>query len=180
MNAKRMILYSTLVWGLFASGANAGIFGWFEDNDEKIAVKDLPPAVVQAVQRVFPQGEMKRAEKEKKGDRVSYEVKVESGETLYSIEMKADGTLIQVEREKHLEKDGGGEKEIKLSDLPEAVRAAAIKTFPNGKIKEANCKTKSGRIVYEVEMMNNGIEQVVSVSAEGTVLGVTKGDDEQD
>ena len=178
MNAKMMILSSTLVWGLLASGASAGLFGLFGDDDVKIAVKDLPPAVVQTVQRVFPQGEMKRAEKEEKDDQVSYDVKVESGKTLYSIETTADGSLIKVEREKRLEKNDDGGKEVKPADLPEAVRAAAVKTFPNGKIKEADCKTKSGRVVYEVEVKDNGIEQIVSVSAEGTVLGVAKSDDD--
>jgi hypothetical protein len=66
MNAKMVILSSTLVMGLFASGASAGLFGLFGDDEEKIAVKDLPPAVTQTVQRVFPQGEIKRAEKEEK------------------------------------------------------------------------------------------------------------------
>ncbi len=178
MNAKMMIFSSTLVWGLFASVASAGWFGLFGDDEVKIAVKDLPPAVVQAVQRVFPQGEMKRAEKEEKDKRVSYEIKVVSGEFLYSMETKADGTLLMVEREKRLKKDDDDGKEIKPADLPESVRAAAAKTFPNGKIKEADCKTKSGRTVYEVEVKDNGVEQIVSVSAEGIVLGVTKGEDE--
>jgi len=180
MNAKTVILSSTLVWGLFASGASASVFGWFGDDDEKIAVKDLPAVVTQAVQRVFPQGDMKRAEKETEDNIVSYEVKVESGEIFYSIETTVDGTLIKVEREKGLKKDDDedDEKEIKPADLPEAVRAAADKTFPNGEIKEADCKTKSGRVVYEVEVKDNGIERIVSVSAEGTVLGVTKSEDE--
>lgn len=178
MNAKSILLSSTLVWGLFASGASAGVFGWFGDDDQKIAVKDLPPAVTQAIQRVFPQGEMKRAEKEEEGKKTIYEVKVESDETLYSIETTANGTLLKVEREKRLKKDDDDADEIKPADLPPAVKAAAVKTFPNGKIKEAECKTKSGRVIYEVEVKDNGIEQVVSVSAEGTVLGVTKSDDE--
>ena len=176
MKMKVKMLMPLLVWGILASGASAGWFGLFGDEDVKVAVKDLPPAVVQAVQRVFPQGEMKRAEKEEKDKRVSYEIKVESGEFLYSMETKADGTLLMVEREKRLEKDNDGDKEIKPSDLPAAVQAAAIKTFPNGKIKEADCKTKSGRTVYEVEVKDNGVEQIISVSAEGTVLGVKKED----
>jgi uncharacterized membrane protein YkoI len=178
MNAKMVILSSTLMWGLFASGASAGVFGWFGDDDEKIALKDLPPAVTQAVQRVFPQGEMKRAEKEEEDKKTIYEVKVESDGTLYSIETTANGTLIKVEHEKHLEKDDDDTDEIKPDDLPPAVQAAAVKTFPNGKIKEAESKTESGRVVYEVEVKDNGIEQIVSVSAEGTVLGVAKSDDE--
>ncbi|MEI8206257.1 MAG: PepSY domain-containing protein [Kiritimatiellales bacterium] len=178
MKMEIKVLMTVLVWGTLAAGASAEWFGLFGDDDAKIAVKDLPPAVVQAVQRVFPQGEMKRAEKEEKDKRVSYEVKVVSGEFLYSMETKADGTLIMVEREKRLKKHDDDGKEIKLADLPESVRAAAAKTFPNGKIKEADCKTKSGRTVYEVEVKDNGVEQIVSVSAEGTVLGVTKSDDE--
>jgi hypothetical protein len=126
MNAQRILLSSTLIWGLFASGASAGLFGWFGDDDEKIAVNELPPAVVQAVQRVFPQGEIKRAEKEEEGRETIYEIKVESDEALYSIETTANGSLIQVEHEKRLKKeDAGDDEEIKPADLPEAVRAAA-------------------------------------------------------
>ena len=182
MKIKVKILVPVLVWGFFTCGAHAGLFGLFNDNDEKIDTKELPPAVIQAVQRVFPQGEMKRAEKETEDNIVSYEVKVESGEILYSIETTADGTLIKVEREKGLKKDDDedDEKEIKAADLPAAVCAAAVKTFPNGKIKEADCKTKSGRIVYEVEVKDGGVERIVSVSADGTVLGIVKEDGDKD
>lgn len=182
MKIKVKMLIPVLIWGFFTCGVHAGLFGLFNDNDEKINIKELPPAVIQAIQRVFPQGEMKRAEKEVEGNKISYEVKVESGEILYSIETAADGTMIKVERKKGLKKDDDEDdgKEIKASDLPQAVRAAAVKTFPNGAIKEADCKTKSGRIVYEVEVKDSGVEHIVLVSADGTVLGIVKEDGDKD
>lgn len=96
-NMKRMMPLA--VCGLLASSASAGIFG-IGENEQKIEIKELPPAVVKTVMRVFPEGKITSAEKETEHGKASYDVSVLNGERLYSVETEEDGTLKEVEREK--------------------------------------------------------------------------------
>jgi uncharacterized membrane protein YkoI len=183
MNIKMVM--SLVVWGMLASGASAGWFG-FGENEQDINIKQLPPAVVKTVMRIFPEGDIIEAEKETEHGKVSYDVSVRNGERLYSVETDSNGILKEVEREKRDKgdrkegKDDKDEKEIKSADLPAAVRAAAMSAVPGGVISDADWQKDDGVMMYEVDVKVNGVEKEVLIKADGTVVKVSIEDDDDD
>ena len=63
------------------------------------------------------------------------------------------------------------EETISLDDLPPAVRATIEKHAAGGKIVEIDTETVKGTLVYEAEVVLNGREFDILVSAEGKYLG---------
>jgi hypothetical protein len=66
---------------------------------EKIDVKDLPPAVVKAIQARFPGAELRRAERERDDGKVEYEVKFRHQGVRWEAEVTEDGRIKEVERD---------------------------------------------------------------------------------
>ncbi len=63
------------------------------------------------------------------------------------------------------------EETVSLKDLPRAVRAAIKKHAAGGKITEIVKETVKGKLVYEAEVLLNGRELDILVSAKGKYLG---------
>ena len=66
------------------------------------------------------------------------------------------------------------EETVSLKDLPPAVRAALKKHAAGGKITEIVKETVKGKLVYEAEVLLNGRELDILVSAKGKYLGTEK------
>ena len=66
------------------------------------------------------------------------------------------------------------EEIVSLKDLPRAVRAALKKHAAGGKITEIVKETVKGKLVYEAEVLLNGRELDILVSAKGKYLGTEK------
>ena len=66
------------------------------------------------------------------------------------------------------------EETVSLKDLPRAVRAAIKKHAAAGKITEIVKETVKGKLVYEAEVLLNGRELDILVSAKGKYLGTEK------
>jgi hypothetical protein len=72
------------------------------------------------------------------------------------------------------------EREIPLSDVPAAARAAAEGAVPGIRLTEAEVEEEQGHLVYELEGVLDGKEYEIEVTAEGEVLEVEELDDEDD
>ena len=72
------------------------------------------------------------------------------------------------------------EIEVALSDVPEAVLAAAKKAVPGIKISSVEKETEGGEVIYDVEGVVDGKEYEVEVSAAGKVLEIEEEDDDDD
>ena len=72
------------------------------------------------------------------------------------------------------------EIEVALSDVPEAVLAAARKAVPGIKISSVEQETEGGEVIYDVEGVVDGKEYEVEVSATGKVLEIEEEDDDDD
>jgi uncharacterized membrane protein YkoI len=68
------------------------------------------------------------------------------------------------------------EVSVALEDLPRAVRAAIKKHAAGGEVTEIEKKSVDGKIVYEAEVVLNGKEFDILVSAKGKYLGTEKGE----
>lgn len=65
-----------------------------ENDEQKVPVDKLPPAVVDTVKKELPNGTITEAETKKKHDKLIYEMDVKSGDTVYEVQTKEDGTFI--------------------------------------------------------------------------------------
>ncbi|MHC5209852.1 MAG: PepSY domain-containing protein [Planctomycetota bacterium] len=72
------------------------------------------------------------------------------------------------------------EREIPLSDVPAAARAAAEHAVPGIRLTEAEVEEEDGRLVYEIEGVANGKEYEIEVTADGEVLEIEEDDDDDD
>ncbi len=70
-----------------------------EQKEEKVAVKDLPEAVVKAIQDRFPGATILEAEKETENGQVVYEVDIKHDGTEYEVEVTEAGKIVEVERD---------------------------------------------------------------------------------
>ena len=70
-----------------------------DDDAEEIAIKDLPKAVVDAVQKALPGGVIEEAEKEVEEGKVIYEVEVEVGKKEFEVEISPEGKTLEIEEE---------------------------------------------------------------------------------
>jgi hypothetical protein len=93
-------------------------------DEEKVALKDVPKAVLDAVKAKFKNAELKEATKEK-----------EDKETIYEISIVDEGKKIDVSvvEKGEIEKT---ETEIAISDLPKAVADALKAKYPTGTIQK--------------------------------------------
>jgi uncharacterized membrane protein YkoI len=65
-----------------------------EKDEQKVPVDQIPQAVVDAVKKELPDGTITEAEKQKKHDKVIYEMDVKSGKIVYEVKISEDGTFI--------------------------------------------------------------------------------------
>lgn len=72
------------------------------------------------------------------------------------------------------------EETVAVADLPDAVVAAVTASLPGGVITEAEIGDENGQTVYEMEVLVDGKEVDVEVSADGTVLEIDEDDDVED
>jgi len=100
---KNMKLLLALTAGMLAGFAPIHAGGDKDENEKEIAVKDLPEAVLAAIQAKFPKGEIEEAEVIETKDGKVYEVEVEveaaDDEVEYEVMVSAAGKILSVEKE---------------------------------------------------------------------------------
>ncbi|WP_020471925.1 PepSY-like domain-containing protein [Zavarzinella formosa] len=128
-------------------------------DEEKVAVKDLPKAIVDAVKAKFPKAELVSGEKEKEDGKTVYEVKIKDGKTELEIKLTEEGKIVELE------------KEIAVKDLPKAVAEAVEAKYPKATVKEAEEVTKGEKTVYEVTVKTaDGKTLEVALDPAGKIL----------
>jgi hypothetical protein len=87
--------------GSTEQSANFDTAGTWLETETKIKTSELPSAVSKAIATKYPDYKIEEAEKtEKPGNVITYEVKVEKGETSYEVLVSPDGKIIKAEEEK--------------------------------------------------------------------------------
>ena len=143
-NIIAMALISTLLIGGAAALAS----------ERKIALKDLPPAVQQAI-------------KDQGGATVRGLAKeVDKGKTLYEAELTVNG------HSKDIMFDEQGtmvsvEEESALDQIPPAARTAIEKAAGNGQVSAVEKLTEGGHVFYEAQVTKGGKTFEVKVDASG-------------
>jgi Putative beta-lactamase-inhibitor-like, PepSY-like len=131
-------------------------------DDEKVSVKSLPAAVKKAIEKKFHKAEIEKATKEVEDGETTYEVMLEVDDHPVDVALKADGTILEIERT------------IPFNKLPAGVKKALEAKYPGAQIEKVEAVTKGedGPEVYEI-----AIKTEVVFDAKGKVV---KADDEDD
>jgi uncharacterized membrane protein YkoI len=93
-------------------------------DEEKISPDKLPAKVMAAVKERFPGAEFTSITKETMDKNVVYDIELKHQGRKYEMDIKEDGTVLEVE------------KEIALKDVPAAVAKAIEAKYPKSTIKE--------------------------------------------
>ena len=109
-------------------------------DEEKIAFEKLPAAVKKTIKRKFPKAEIEGASKEVEDGTTTYEVELEIKDRSVDVALKADGTILEIERE------------VPVDELPKAVKKALAARYPKAKIEKVEeiVKGEDGPVHYEV------------------------------
>ena len=134
-------------------------------DEEKIAPEKLPAAVKRAVKKKFPEATIREASKEVEDDVTTYEVELRVEGRSVDMALKADGTILEIE------------KEVPVNELPKAVRKKLAARYPGAKIEKAEEITKGedGPVRYEV-----AIKAEVVFTAKGKIVKAEEEDEDDE
>ncbi|MCZ7646995.1 MAG: PepSY domain-containing protein [Planctomycetota bacterium] len=104
-------LCAMLVCGVLGLSVRAGEG---EGKEEKLALKDVPEAVLKAAQEAVKGIVFDEAEKKTRGETVVYELEGKAGEKRYEVKVSADGKVLKVEEDD--DDDGDDDKNEKDDD----------------------------------------------------------------
>src|SRR5436305_9670938 len=73
---------------------------WADDTkDKKITLDKAPKAVQDAIKARFPKGEVTSIEKETEDGKVVYDIELKSEGRKYEMDIREDGTVLEIEKE---------------------------------------------------------------------------------
>jgi len=141
-----------------------------ETNSEEkaISVSEVPQTLRSKVEKAVPGIRFTGAETEKYQNEKAYELQGYAGNHWHEILISPNGKILRAQVED--EDDEWEGKEIKLSQMPPAVRKAAEKAVPGIKLSAA--ETASG--IYELEGCANGFDYEIKTTGNGDILQIIK------
>jgi hypothetical protein len=160
----RIVMRKSFVMGVVALLGLAVLTVSVWADEEKIPVDKLPAAVLKAIKRKFPKAEIEKATKEVEDGKTTYEVELEIKDRSVDVALKADGTILEIERE------------VPFDELPKAVKKKLAAKYPDAKIEKAEEVTKGedGPVTYEV-----AIQTKVVLTAKGKIVKAKEEEDEK-
>lgn len=131
-----------------------------QSDEQKIDLKDVPKAVIDAVKSRFPQGELKEAAKESEGGETVYEIALLNAGKHVTVSVDDEGEIEEIE------------SVVAIADLPKAVIEALAKNYPKATIKSAeelvDAEDGKNETSYELQInMPNGESVEVVIAANG-------------
>ena len=132
-------------------------------DEQKVAFKDVPKAVLDAVKVKFPKAELTGAVQETEEGKTTYEISLKDKGRKVDVALTADGKIKEIETE------------VAVKDLPAAVSAALEAKYPNATIKRAEQITE---IDGDKESKNYEIVVVTEANEVGRGESLTGGQDQ--
>lgn len=155
------------------------------DGEEEVPLDQVPALVKNAALKAFPSLELESAEAEVEDGVLLYSLSGTDDEGALEVEVTTDGTILEVERGEDDEdddddgEDGDDEEQpIALDQVPAHVLQAALKAVPGLIVEQAEMEVEEGVTVYDLEGTAAGEPVEVEVSAEGEVLEIEHGEEE--
>jgi uncharacterized membrane protein YkoI len=131
---------------------------------EDVQLAEIPQVVMDGLKDKFPGAVIDKWTQEKEGDIVVYDVEFKQQDQKFEADITEDGSLLN------------WEKAIAVEELPEAVRLAVEKTYPNAVLKEIMMITavadgQDSLEGYEIVLQTADNKDVeITVAPDGTVL----------
>ncbi len=131
---------------------------------EDFMLAEIPQVVMDALKAKFPEAEIDKWEEEEEGDIVLYDIEFKQQGQKFEADIKEDGAI------------HNWEKEIASEDLPEVVRLAAEKTYPNAVLRVIMMITavvdgQDALEGYEINLQTADNKEVeITVAPDGTIL----------
>jgi hypothetical protein len=131
--------------------------------DEKVALENVPKAVLDAVKGKFSKGTVKTAEKEVEHGATTFEIDLEDEGKAVEVELKPDGTVLKIE------------KAIAARALPQAVSDVIAAGRPKATVQKAEeiVEFRDGKEtkIYEVVMAQTGKRSIeIKLTPDGKVV----------
>jgi Putative beta-lactamase-inhibitor-like, PepSY-like len=163
-NHGRVNMRKRIVMGVVAVFGFSVLIVAARADEQNVPIDKLPSAVLKAVKRRFPKAEIEKAVKEVEGGTTTYEVRLEIKDRPVDVSLKADGTILEIERE------------VPIDELPKAVKKKLAAKYPNAKIEKAEEVTKGedGPVRYEV-----AIKTEVVLTGKGKIVQAKEEEDEK-
>lgn len=128
---------------------------WLSAAEQKVEMKDLPPAVQQAVQEQSKGATVRGLTKE-----------VEHGKTEYEAELTVNGHGRDVSFDSS-GKVTGVEEEVPIASIPPAARSAIQSAASGGKVNKVELVTEGGRTFYEASIRKGAKKSEIQVDSNG-------------
>ena len=127
------------------------------ENEKPLALADVPAAVQSAIKQFAGSNPIERISKESEDNKTIFEAAITINGSKQAIEVFADGTVNQTE------------KQVSLKDVPDPVQAAIKSLAGSGSVYEIVEETSDGKKNYEVEVTVNGKKREVHIDANGKI-----------
>ncbi len=147
---KLIILFSLISLCAFVARAQ----------EQKVALKDLPPTVQATVREQSKGAQIGGLEKEVVNGKTFYRVEVKSGGREREILIDTDGKVVEIE------------EEVALKDLPPPVQTTVQEQSKGAQIRGFSKEIENEKTFYEVELRVSGRTKDVLMDAEGKVVEV--------
>ena len=162
-------MQSSIKVGAAVALAMAGWAAGARAEEAKVALDQVPKAVLAAAKARFPGAEIKGAEKEVEDGKTTYEIGLVHEGHKVDVVLTPDGTIKAVETV------------VEASDLPAAVSAAVAARYPHAAVKKAEKIEEDGKTTYEVKLEpKTGKAVEVLLDSKGKILKTEDEDDEKD
>lgn len=131
---------------------------------EEVKPAEIPQVVMDALKAKFPEAVINKWAKEKEGEIVVYDIEFMQQERNFEADIKEDGSI------------HNWEQAIAAEDLPDVVRQAAEKAYPNAILKEIMMITavSDGQDAlegYEIVLQTADDREVeITVAPDGTII----------
>jgi hypothetical protein len=136
--------------------------------EQHLAKKDLPSAVMSAFQQQYPGAVIKASSKEIEDSTTYYEIDAVDGRTNRTVLYSENGKLTEIE------------EVISSKQLPDSARALIARDYPKGDIEGAEKVTKGNVMTYEVKI-EYGKENIEAVfDSSGKIISSEKVINEKD
>jgi hypothetical protein len=122
-----------------------------DEKEEKVPLDKLPKAVVEAVKAKFPKAELVSAEKENEDGKIVYEVAIKNEGSRIEVIVTPEGKILVVE------------KEIESKDVPQAVKEALKKKYPEATVKKIEEIIKNDKTEAYEFLLVTGKKKTVEV-----------------
>jgi hypothetical protein len=141
--------------------------------EKSIELKDVPKAVMEALEKKYPKATVKTAEELTKDGKVMYELVIVTADKKdLEVTFEKDGKF--VDEEKVEKKPADGEEKLDLDKVPKAVMDAVKKKFPDCKVTGASKEKDGDKTVIEVAFTFKDHKYEVECTEDGKFIAIDK------